>query len=202
MRNDIKLPHQSNLGVVSSTVQGPLYEVLTRSAYLKIRYPLQKFSDIHSLAENAPADIHSCGRCWCGYGPFRGHCRPRAAVPPEPIPETALRPLSPSISSSLEERSILSGRPVSLACAATGTGHTLGDFDAAILHELCSAGEEGLAERVLVQLTDSKRSIQKDGKPVTDDTLRREMVEQACAVFLTEGIPRLCRLGIIEPKPS
>ena len=198
IRNDIKLPHQSNLGVVTSTVQGPLYEILlkiisqnTLSLSEILRHP--------QLAENVPADILRAVDAGVAMGLFEVNAAP-AAVLSEPIPKQPYVPLA--FNQFVLENDLLSGRPVALASPATGTGHTLGDFDAAILHELCSAGEEGLAERVLVQLTDSKRSIQKDGKPVTDDTLRREMVEQACAVFLTEGIPRLCRLGIIEPKPS
>ena len=197
-RNDIKLPHQVNLGVVTSTVQGPLYEILLRilshdalSLPEILRHP--------QLAENVPTEIIRAVDAGVAMGLFEVHAAPAAALS-EAIPEQPY--VSLPFNQFVLENDLLSGRPVALACSATGTGHTLGDFDAAILHELCSAGKEGLAERVIVRLRDSKRSIQKDGKPITDDTLRREMVEQACTVFLTEGIPRLCRLGIIEPKPS
>ena len=97
---------------------------------------------------------------------------------------------------------LLSSRPVSLASVATGTGHSLGDFDAAILYELSEAGETGLAERVIARLADSKRSLQKDGKPVTDNAIRQEMVEQACALFIKTSLPQLSRLGIVEYKST
>ena len=85
---------------------------------------------------------------------------------------------------------------------ATGTGHSLGDFDAAILHELNEAGEAGLADRVITRLADSKRSLQKDGTPVTDKATRQEMVEQACAKFIKTSLPQLSRLGIVGQKST
>ena len=81
-----------------------------------------------------------------------------------------------------------SSPPVSLASLATGTGHSLVDFDAAILHELSEAGETGLAEQVIARLADSKQSLQKDGKPFTDNAIRQEMVEQACARFIKTSL--------------
>ena len=82
------------------------------------------------------------------------------------------------------------------------TGHSLGDFDAAILHELSEAGETGLAERVIARLADSKRSLQKDGKPVVDNAIRQEMVEQACALFIKTSLPQLSRLGIVKYRST
>jgi hypothetical protein len=46
----------------------------------------------------------------------------------------------------------LSGRPLALASDMTGTGHSVGDLDAAILHELVEGGAEGLAGRVDARL--------------------------------------------------
>jgi hypothetical protein len=70
----------------------------------------------------------------------------------------------------LEER-------VALASEATGTGHMLGDFDAAILHELVERGRDGLAARVETRLAGSGRSLQQNGQPVTDAAARKQIVE-------------------------
>ena len=110
--------------------------------------------------------------------------------------------VSSPFNQSVLKNDLLSGRPVSLASVATGTGHSLGDFDAAVLHELNEAGEAGLADRVIARLADSKRSLQRDGKPVTDKATHQEMVEQACAQFIKTSLPQLSRLGIVEQKPT
>lgn len=198
IRDDIKLPHQINLGVVTSTVQGPLYEVLL-TALSQDTLSLSEIQRHSQLAEHSPVDIIRAVDAGVAMGLFEVTAAPVAA-PAEVIPEQLY--VSSPFNRFVLENDLLSGRPVALASVATGTGHTLGDFDAAILYELCSAGEEGLAERVLVRLDDSKRSIQKDGKPITDDSLRREMVDKACETFLTTGVPQLFRLGIIGLKPT
>ncbi len=197
IRNDIKLPHQSNLGVVTSTVQGPLYEILL----MILSQEALSLSEILSrpqLTENVPAEITRALDAGVAMGLFEVTASPVAELPKAILEQPYV---SSPFNQFVLENDLLSGRPIALASTATGTGHTLGDLDAAILHELCVAGKNSLAERVLVRLTDSKRSIQKDGQPVTDETLRREMIDKACAVFLKESIPRLFRLGIIGLKP-
>ena len=51
-------------------------------------------------------------------------------------------------------------------------------------------------------LHSENRSIQKKGKPITDEKIRREVVEQACAQFLSQAVPQLYRLGILQSRPS
>jgi hypothetical protein len=91
----------------------------------------------------------------------------------------------------------LSGRPVALASQATGTGHTLGDFDAAILHELVERGRDGLSERVAIRLATSGRALQQNGQAVNAPEEREKLVAQACTAFLEIGLPQLARLGIV-----
>ena len=91
----------------------------------------------------------------------------------------------------------LGGRAIALASETTGTGHTLGDFDAAILHELVERGREGLAGRVETRLAGSGRSLQQNGQPVTDPATRAKLVTDACNAFLTGSLPQLAKLGIV-----
>ena len=198
VRNDIKLPHKINLGVVSSTVQGPLYEILLTSLS-QDTLTLAEILSHPQLTENVPADIIRAVDAGVAMGLFEVAAGP---LPPlqEKIPEHPL--ISLPFNQFLLKNEHFSGRPVSLACAATGTGYSLSDFDAAILYELSEAGKNGLADRVLAQLTKSERSIQKDGKPITDDKIRREVVEETCARFLSQAVPQLYRLGILESRPS
>jgi hypothetical protein len=91
----------------------------------------------------------------------------------------------------------LAGRTVALASPGSGTGHTLGDFDAAILHELVAGGADGLASRIDARLTAAGRTLQKDGKTVTDPTERQALVRTACDAFRATSLPQLARLGIV-----
>jgi hypothetical protein len=91
----------------------------------------------------------------------------------------------------------LGGRTIALASEATGTGHMLGDFDAAILHELVERGRDGLAARVETRLAGSGRSLQQNGQPVTDLAARKQIVEQACSNFLATTLPLLAQFGIV-----
>jgi hypothetical protein len=92
----------------------------------------------------------------------------------------------------------LGGRSLALASTTTGTAHTLGDLDAAILHELVERGADGLAGRVDGRLAASGRALQRDGKAVTDAAQRLALVETACTAFRTHSLPQLERLGIID----
>ena len=83
----------------------------------------------------------------------------------------------------------------------TGTGHSLGDFDAAILHELNEAGETHLVEPVVHSLTPNDLTS-KDGEPVSDKATHQKMVEQACAQFIKTSLPQMFRLGIVEYRST
>jgi len=72
----------------------------------------------------------------------------------------------------------------------------IGDFDAAILHELVRSGRDGIAARVDTRLAGSRRSLQRDGKAITDAAERAKLVEQACEAFFATSLPQLTRLGI------
>jgi hypothetical protein len=91
----------------------------------------------------------------------------------------------------------LGGRAIALASTSTGTGHTLGDFDAAILHELVERGRDGLAGRVETRLTGSGRTLQQNGQPINDAAKRSQLVEEACQAFIRVSLPELVRLGIV-----
>ena len=197
-RHDLKLPHQVNLGVVTSTVQGPLYETLL-SILSQETLTLSQLLSHQQLIENASADVIRAIDAGVAMGLFEVSAN---AVPPTTA--TAQRELFVPLlfNQSVLKNDLLSGRPVSLASVTTGTGHSLGDFDAAILHELNEAGETDLAERVIARLADSKRSLQKDGEPVTDKATHQKMVEQACTQFIKTSLPQMSRLGIVEYKST
>ena len=199
IRDDVKLPHQVNLGVVTSTVQGPLYETLL-SILSHETLELRQILSHQQLTKDAPADVVRAIDAGVAMGLFEVSDGPVLSA------EDTLQKQQPFVSlpfnQSVLKNDLLSGRPVSLASVATGTGHSLGDFDAAILHELSEAGETGLTERVIARLADSKRSLQKDGKPVTDNAIRQEMVEQACALFIKTSLPQLSRLGIVKYRST
>ncbi|MFM8635755.1 MAG: hypothetical protein ACKOEX_13270, partial [Planctomycetia bacterium] len=105
--------------------------------------------------------------------------------------------LSNAFNNAILTTEALGGRAVALASEATGTGHMLGDFDAAILHELVERGRDGLADRVETRLAGSGRSLQQNGEPVTDAAARKQIVEQACSAFIGNTLPLLAQFGIV-----
>jgi SAM-dependent methyltransferase len=188
------LPYQVNLGVVTSTVQGPLYQSLL-GMLSKHSMRLSEIIAAEPLEGTPPAELAKAVDAGVAMGLFDVTAGPVGDSPAELTGKITLRS---AFNKAVLATDALGGRPVALASEASGTGHSLGDFDAAILHELVEHGREGLAGRVDTRLTGSGRSLQREGKPVSDPTERMKLVQQACGVFLTSSLPHLARLGILE----
>ena len=193
-RADVSLPYQANLGVVTSTVQGPLYqsllELLNRGS--------MRLSEIIAAKEvqGVPsAELVRAIDAGVAMGLFDITAAAVGAAPATP-PITIS--LTHPFNRALLESDALGGRPLALASGLSGTGHSLGDLDAAILHELVERGRDGLAERLATRLDASGRTLQKDGKPVSDVTQRSQLVEEACKAFISTSLPELIRLGIVR----
>ncbi len=195
-RPGISLPHQVNLGVVTSTVQGPLYETLLKTLSDR-SLSLSEILKDKQLKGNPAADLIRAVDAGVAMGLFDVSARPVEAAAGAAVTEQAVTVASP-FNRAVLASDALGGRPVALASAATGTGHTLGDFDAAILHELSSGGPDGLVQRVDARLTGSGRSLQQEGKPVTDPEARLKLVESACSAFRSTSLPQLAQLGIVS----
>ncbi|MFM8415478.1 MAG: methyltransferase regulatory domain-containing protein [Planctomycetota bacterium] len=192
-RRGLTLPYQVNLGVVTSTVQGPLYQALL-GLLGDQSLRLSEILAADALRGTPPADLVRAVDAGVAMGMFD-----IAAVP---VPGVATAPAAPRLTTAFNEAVLaadsLGGRPLALASTVTGTGHTIGDFDAAILHELVARGRAGLAERVDTRLAGSGRMLQKDGQPVSDPAARRQLVDQACAAFLEQTLPTLAQIGIVS----
>lgn len=192
-RPGITLPYQVNLGVVTSTVQGPLYQSLLGM----LSQGSMRLSEIVAspqLSGTPPADLAKAVDAGVAMGLFdvtAGPVKPAAAQASE-----AVRVVLPFNAAILRTDS-LGGRPLSLASTSSGTGHALGDFDAAILDELATRGRKGLAERVETRLSGSGRSLQQNGQAVTDAAARRDLVSKACEAFVMTSLPQLEALGIV-----
>ena len=195
-RPGISLPHQVNLGVVTSTVQGPLYETLLKmlsSGSLRLSEILKD----KTLKGNPAADLIRAVDAGVAMGLFDVTAGPVDAAGAPANAADGITVVSP-FNRAVLQSDALGGRPVALASVSTGTGHTLGDFDAAILHELASGGADGLVQRVDARLSGSGRSLQEEGKPVTDQAARQKLVESACTAFTTTSLPQLTQLGIVS----
>ena len=119
-----------------------------------------------------------------------------------PISDPTYDPFKPLVigcafNSHLLKNESLSGRALALASTLTGTGYTIGDFDASILDELVQRGHDQLADRVDARLVSSGRSLQEEEKPVTDVARRSQLVKDACDRFRTTALPQLFKFGIV-----
>lgn len=192
-RSDVTLPYQANLGVVTSTVQGPLYETLL--GLLSGRS--MRLSEIAAAAElrgTAAADLVRAVDAGVAMGLFDITSGPVAAAPAV-LADTVS--IAHPFNRALLENDSLGGRSLALASPLTGSGHSLGDLDAAILHELTSRGREGLAARVAKRLEASGRTLQQNGQPVNEPAKRSQLVDEACQAFIATSLPELVRLGIV-----
>jgi hypothetical protein len=193
-RQGITLPYQANLGVVTSTVQGPLYESLL-GLLSRRSMRLSELMATDELRSTAAVDLARAVDAGVAMGLFDVVVGEVGAVPAQ-LPETFSIALP--FNSAILESDSLGGRALALASALSGSGHTVGDFDAAILHELTQRGREGLAARVTQRLEASGRTLQKNGEPVLDATERKKLVEESCQAFMTTCLPELLRFGIVK----
>jgi len=191
-RKGLTLPYQTNLGVVTSTVQGPLYQALLGV----IGDKSLRLSEIVAAPElkGTPSEevmrALDAGVAMAMFDVTSGPVAVSATVP-------ANIKVAHAFNNALLAADSLGGRAVALASEKTGTGHALSDFDAAILHELVSNGRDGLAGRVETRLTGSGRSLLQNGQPVVDASVRKQIVEQAVGAFVDTTLPLLMQLGIV-----
>jgi SAM-dependent methyltransferase len=187
------LPFQSNLGVVTSTVDGPLYQGLL-DALAAGSLPLSKIVADPRFAAAPPADLARAVDAGVALGLLdvsAGH------VPAPSEADDGAVTIPSSFNRTVVEADALGGRAVALACERTGTGHVIGDLDAALLHETVAGGRSGLADRLAARLAASGRALQRDGKRVDDPVEQRKLVDAACEAFLKTTLPRLADLGAI-----
>jgi SAM-dependent methyltransferase len=191
-RSGITLPYQANLGVVTSTVQGPLYQTLL-GLLGGNSLRMSEILAADALKGTPPAEVMRAVDAGVAMGLFDIS----SGSVPEPATLPAQLKVTHPFNESLLTAESLGGRPLALASTVSGTGHSMGDFDAAILHELVARGRKGLAERVETRLAGSGRALQRDGQAITDANDRRQIVEQACEAFLEKSLPILARFGIV-----
>ena len=192
-RAGITLPYQANLGVVTSTVQGPLYEALLELLTGR-SLRLSEIVAAETLRGTPPADIVRAVDAGVAMGLFDITAGQTGGAPATiSAPVTIAHPFNKAVLAA----DSLGGRSLALASTLSGTGHSLGDLDAAILHELVERGRDGLASRIAARLEASGRTLQQNGQPVSDASQRSRLVEEACQSFIDTSLPELVRLGIV-----
>ena len=192
-RAGITLPYQANLGVVTSTVQGPLYQALLELLTGR-SLRLSEIVAAETLRGTPPADIVRAVDAGVAMGLFDIAAGQMGEAPATlSAPVTIAHPFNKAVLAA----DSLGGRSLALASTLSGTGHSLGDLDAAILHELVERGRDGLASRVAARLEASGRTLQQNGQPVSDASQRSRLVEEACQSFIDTSLPELVRLGIV-----
>jgi len=196
-RCDLALPYRANLGVVTSTVQGPLYQAFIdalRDGSRRLSELLPAVAETPGGGDRKPEEVIRAADAGVAMGMFEVTAGPLPPPPPEP-PQAVTVPLP--FNRVLLEAGALAGRPVALASLRTGTGLQIGDLEAAMLLELSERGQAGLAERIVARLAAGNRSLQQDGKPVTDEAARQRIVEQACQAFLQARVPQLLAADVV-----
>ena len=192
-RAGITLPYQANLGVVTSTVQGPLYQALLELLTGR-SLRLSEIVAAETLRGTLPADIVRAVDAGVAMGLFDITAGQMGEAP---ATLSARVTIAHPFNKAVLAADSLGGRSLALASTLSGTGHSLGDLDAAILHELVERGRDGLASRIAARLEASGRTLQQNGQPVSDASQRSRLVEEACQSFIDTSLPELVRLGIV-----
>ena len=192
-RPGLQLPHRAELGAVTSTLQGPLYEsLITRLGGGSL--PVSTILADRSLPVDAADGLIRAIDAGVASGLFDLSANPVPA-PPTAVPTRIVVP-SP-FNRAVLASDALGGRPVALASETTGTGHSIGDLDAAILLELAAGGSAGIGERLEARLAAVGKTLQHQGQPVQDAAEQRRLLEQGVAVFSAASLPHLLQLGIV-----
>ena len=183
---------------MTSTVQGPLYQsLLGLLADKSLR--LSEILAANELKGTPPADLARAVDAGVAMGLFDVTAGPLGS---RPATSTASLEGAVSLTNPFNKAILhldsLGGRALALASSSTGTGHTLGDFDAVILHELVERGRDGLTSRIETRLLGSGRALQQNGQPVSDAAERSQLIQQSCDAFFANGLPQLVRLGIVD----
>jgi len=187
------LPFQSNLGIVTSTVDGPIYQGLL-DALADGSLPLSRIVADGRFAATPPADLARAVDAGVALGLLdvsAGHVPALEGTEGGPVA------IPSGFNRAVVEADALGGRAVALASELTGTGYVIGDLDAALLHETVTGGRSGLAERLALRLAASGRALQQDGKRVDDSAEQRKLVDAACEAFLNTTLPRLANVGVV-----
>jgi SAM-dependent methyltransferase len=197
-RPGTRLPYQANLGVVTSTLQGPLYQSLVEwlaDGGLPLSRVLEAarargFADeevVRAIDAGVATDLFDLAR-----RPLRSGSLP---TPGRPV-------VACDLNRAILKTGALGGRAVALASRDTGTGHAIGDLEAAILLELLEDDDsaDALAGRLDARLAEQGRSLLRQGEAVRDPAERRGLVEEACATFRATTLPQLVRLGIVTDR--
>jgi SAM-dependent methyltransferase len=197
-RPGITLPQSVNLGLVTSTVQGPLYEALLGMLSGGGMRLSEIVADPRCLPAQ-PADIARAVDAGVAMrlfdiatGPINGSSAPSN----EP---RGRYEIPAAFNRAILSAELFGGRGVPLASTLTGSALTLGDLDAAILHEWIAGGPDGLTERVDELMTARQRVINHEGKPITDPTDRLARLRTACENFAATVMPRLEEQGMVSP---
>jgi SAM-dependent methyltransferase len=190
-----QLPFQANLGVVTTTLHGPVYQGLidllkdgSRRLSEILAAPALKGVQRDELAKVVDVGV-ALGLVGLSAGPV--------GPTPEALPERLVVPCR--FNRALLAACGLAGQTLTLASTRSGTGHSLGDFEAVLVHEILERGRDGAAERLDGRLQTSGRTVQRDGKPVSDAAERRKIIDDRIAEVQRTMLPQLLRLGIVAP---
>jgi len=197
-RPEATLPWQVQMGAVTATMDGPLCAAVLDVLADGARPLSAVLADERLAAWPQPEVVRSVDTGVAtqlldivgGPVPAVRPCPPGSEIPALRVPSAFNRAVLASGG--------LGGQPVALASTCSGTGHAIGDLDAAFLHELAGGHGATVLERIDERLAAAGRSIVVEGKALADPDHRRKMVSDAFDRFCTMTVPFLAAMGVVE----
>jgi SAM-dependent methyltransferase len=189
----VSLPFSAQLGVIQSTIEGPLYQALL-DVVGKKGLRISELLVAPELSGASAQEIVNSLDTGVALGVLM--------VTPYPLAPSELHLDRPfqilgAFNAALLQGEAASGESLTLASTRSGAGFKLGDIDAGFLRALVEGGLEGLAERVDALLLERGRTVRLQGVPVTDPAVRREALKEREQAFLSILLPRLVALGVV-----
>lgn len=192
-RAGITFPCQVNLGQVVSTVQGEPFESLT-AVLSRSALRLSELMAAPELSACDPDVLVTSLDAGVAMGLFEILAQPMQELPAE-LPDQPH--VAHPFNAHLLATEAFGDRPIALASRVSGSGYPVTGLDAAILHELTTAGSEVLEQRVLDGFRATGKTMNHNGQPVTDPNQMKSLIDQACRQVREVLVPQLMRLGVL-----
>lgn len=199
VKQDTELPWTANLGVVVSTLDGPLYASLVERLQLGSATLAELVQDL-AVRQFGADDVISAVDTAVALSmvePVGGPMAPKGSVRTKGGHAVRRLDVPSAYNRAVLDAGYLGGESLALASEVTRSGQVVGDIDGAIIHELLNRGESGRVKRIDAALVARGRTLFKEGEPIADSPTRQGVISELYDTFRSSTLPELIRQGIV-----
>jgi hypothetical protein len=192
-RTDTSLPIYVELGIITSSISGPLYRTLFDLIGTK-GLRLSQIIGAAELKSFVAEEITNAVDIAVALGVL-------AATPQQFVEASQATALAKRIQGDLNirllQQAIAARQATTLASPITGSGVIVEDLHALFLAELVTGGGDNIVERIAKRLAEAKAHLTHNGRSLTDEADSKLFLEEMRTSFFTVVLPRLEATGIV-----